>query len=73
MKSYMEAARELEAEIKNLHAAIDNIVKERIYSVAAEVSGAPVEPLKNMFISKCAHGYCRCRAIQNIVAEDDGL
>jgi hypothetical protein len=71
--SYAEAAKELEAEIKDLHFKIDNVIKERIYAVAAKVSGAPVGPLKDIFIAQCSSGYCRCRAIRNIAAGADGL
>jgi hypothetical protein len=69
----MEAAKKLEAEIKSLHAKIDDVVKEHIYAAAAEISGVPVGVLKNMLIARCNSGYCRCRAIRNIAAGDDGL
>jgi hypothetical protein len=69
----MEAAKKLEAEVKDLHAKIDDAVKQRIYEAAAEISGVPVGTLKNMFIARCGNSYCRCRAIRNIAAGDDGL
>jgi hypothetical protein len=71
--NHMETAKELEAQTKNLHARIDDAVKERLYAAAAEISGVPLGTLKSMFIEHCRSGYCRCRAIRNIVAGEDGL
>jgi len=49
-----------------------DIVKERIYAVAAQISGVPVESVKNMFVARCSSAYCRCRAVRNIASGDDG-
>ena len=67
-----EAAKKLETEVANLHAKIDDIVKERIYAVAAQISGVPVESVKNMLVARCSSAYCRCRAVRNIASGDDG-
>jgi len=69
----METAKKLEAQVKDLHVKIDNAVKQRIYEAAAEISGVPVGAIKNLFIARCSSGYCRCRAIRNIVTGEDGL
>jgi hypothetical protein len=68
-----EAAKKLEAEVASLHAKIDDLVKERIYAIAAQISGAPVGSVKNMFVARCNSAYCRCRAIRNIASADDGI
>lgn len=68
-----EAAKKLAAEVESLHAKIDDAVKRRIYGAAAEISGVPVATLKNLFIARCSNSYCRCRAIRNIAASNDGL
>jgi hypothetical protein len=70
---YMESVDRLRKEIEALHASIDETVKARIFAVAAEISNVPTGVLKDMFVKKCASGYCRCRAIRNIAAGDDGL
>jgi hypothetical protein len=72
-EKYLEAAQGLRTEIDNLHTRIDDAVRERIYAAAAEISGVPTGVLKDMLISRCSSGYCRCRAIRNIAAGEDGL
>ena len=67
------AAEKLKADIETLHAAADEIIKNRIYSVAADISGVPASTIKNIFVAQCGSGYCRCRAIRNIAAGNDGL
>jgi hypothetical protein len=69
------AAKKLEAEAKDLHARIDDIIKQRIYEVAAQISNVPTRVVQNMFIAsgRCNNSYCRCRAIRNIAAGEDGL
>jgi hypothetical protein len=73
MKPHVEAAQALEAQIKELHARIDALAKERIHAVAAKISGAPVGPLRDTFVARCSGGYCRCRAIRIMAADADGL
>ena len=70
---HMAAAEKLKAEIDKLHATADDVIKARIYEVAAQISGVPASTLKNIFVAQCGSGYCRCRAIRNIVAKNDGL
>jgi hypothetical protein len=67
------AAEKLKAEIERLHAAADDVIKARIYSIAAQISNVPSNVLKNIFVAQCGSGYCRCRAIRNIAAGNDGL
>jgi hypothetical protein len=70
---YMEAAQKLSAEIEGLYARIDDAVRDRIYAAAAEISGVPTGVLQHSLMVRCSSGYCRCRAIRNIVAGEDGL
>jgi hypothetical protein len=70
---YMGAVEKLKAEIADLHTRIDEAVKARIYAAASEISNVPVGVIKDMFVKRCPSGYCRCRAIRNIAAGDDGL
>ena len=38
---YMAAVEKLKAEIEELHAAADEVIKARIYAAAAEISASP--------------------------------
>jgi hypothetical protein len=71
--TYKEAVEKLKTAIDSLHAAIDDAVKARLYAAAAEISNVPVGVLKDMLVKRCHSGYCRCRAIRNIAAGEDGL
>jgi hypothetical protein len=71
--AYMEAVEKLRAEIDNLHTAMDDAIKARIYAAAAEISNVPARVLKDILIARCSSAYCRCRAIRKIAAGDDGL
>jgi hypothetical protein len=63
----------LEASLDAIHAHIDELVKERVYAAAADISGVPVGVLKNTLVVRASGGYCRCRALKSIAAGEDGL
>jgi hypothetical protein len=72
-KDYRSRVKKLEASLDALHANIDELVKERLYAVAADISGVPVSVLKNTLVARASGGYCRCRALKSIAAGEDGL
>ncbi|OLB69672.1 MAG: hypothetical protein AUI16_27795 [Alphaproteobacteria bacterium 13_2_20CM_2_64_7] len=71
-KDYRARIEKLESELDALHGTIDQLIIERVYAVAGEISGTPVGALKNTIIARASGGYCRCRAIKNIATGEDG-
>ena len=65
------AIKTLQAEVERLHTKIDDAVKQRIYAAAAEISGVPVQVLKDLLIARSTGNYCRCRALKNIAEGND--
>jgi hypothetical protein len=72
-KDYRSRVKKLEASLEAIHASIDELIKGRVYAVAADISGVPVGVLKNTLVTRASGGYCRCRALKSIAAGEDGL
>jgi enamine deaminase RidA (YjgF/YER057c/UK114 family) len=72
-KELRARVKNVEATLATLHADIDDIVKDRVYAAAAEISGIPVGVLKQSIVDRASDGYCRCRALSAIATGKDGL
>jgi hypothetical protein len=72
-KHFRAAVAKLEALIEGLHADADKLITQRVNEVAAEISGVPTDCLRNIVIDRASRGFCRCKAIKNMAAGDDGL
>jgi len=72
-KELRARVKRVEGNLATLHADIDEIVKDRVYAVAADISGVPVEVLKKSIVDRGSVGYCRCRALSAIATGKDGL
>jgi hypothetical protein len=72
-KELRARVKRLEATLAALHADIDEIVKDRVYAAAAEISGIPVDVLKKSIVDRASGGFCRCKALSAIAAGKDGL
>jgi hypothetical protein len=59
MTDSKKVAAALLPEVENLHAKIDDAVRACIYDRAAEISGAPVQVIKDMLIARSSSSYCR--------------
>lgn len=72
-KELRARVKKVEATLAILHADIDDIVKDRVYAAAAEISGIPVGVLKQSIMHRASNGYCRCKALSAIATGKDGL
>jgi hypothetical protein len=72
-KELRARVKKLEATLARLHPDIDQVVKDRVYAVAAEISGVPVGVLNKAIVDRASNGYCRCKALSAIAAGKDGL
>jgi hypothetical protein len=72
-KELRARVKKVEATLATLHADIDEIVKDRVYAAAAEISGIPVGVLKQSIVGRASDGYCRCKALSTIATGKDGL
>ena len=59
-------AEALSAEVEDLHAKIDDAIRDCIYDHAAKISGVPVKIIKEMLTARSSSGYCRCKALKNV-------
>ena len=66
----LEEAKALSAQVEALHGKIDDAIRTCIYERAAEISGAPVQVIKDMLIARSSSSYCRCRAFKNVLMRD---
>jgi hypothetical protein len=62
----MAEAKSLSAQVEGLQAKIDGAIRDCIYDRAAEISGVPVQVIKDMLIARSSASYCRCKALKNI-------
>jgi len=72
-KELRARVKKVEATLATLHADIDEIVKDRVYAAAAEISGIPVSVLKQSIVDRASNGYCRCTVLSAIATGKDGL
>jgi len=63
-------AEALSVEVEGLHAKIDDAIRACIYDRAAEISGVPVQVIKDMILARSSSSYCRCKALKNVLMRD---
>lgn len=63
-------AKALSAQVEGLHGRIDDAIRACIYERAAEISGVPVQVIKDMLIARSSNSYCRCKALKNVLMRD---
>ena len=60
------AIDKLRAEITEVQRRADKLITQRINAVAAEISGVPVRPLRDMLCGDSVV-FCRCEALKKIL------
>jgi hypothetical protein len=72
-KSVREKIGRLESRITEFHREVDRLINERVCDVAETISGVPTDCLRDILVNRASGGFCRCQAIKNLAAGDDGL